>query len=103
MPSAFVPVVPINEVAPGAHQPRTGERTQIVARYNAVEDETPARLSSQLPNGVTLQLECTADDGAFVKFDAAINEGRQRVPGSRRGTTIRMRTPPVPIAVLHDR
>ncbi|KWA35247.1 transposase [Burkholderia multivorans] len=67
LPSAFVPVVPINEVA----QVRTSPEPVSVRRsshgYEAAKTATPARLSAQLPNGVTLQLECAAHDGALVK------------------------------------
>jgi transposase len=67
LPSAFVPVVPINEVAPVRTSPEPVSVRRSSHRYEAAMTATPARLSAQLPNGVTLQLECAAHDGALVK------------------------------------
>ncbi|AOJ73571.1 IS66-like element accessory protein TnpA [Burkholderia savannae] len=67
LPSAFVPVVPINEVAPVRTNPEPVNVRRTSHRYEAAKAMTPARLSAQLPNGVTLQLECAAHDGALVK------------------------------------
>lgn len=67
LPSAFVPVVPINEVAPVRTNPEPVSVRRSSHRYEAAKAVTPARLSAQLPNGVTLQLECAAHDGALVK------------------------------------
>lgn len=67
LPSAFVPVVTVNEVAPV----RMNREPVSVGRsshgYESAKATKPARLSAQLPNGVTLQLECAAHDGALVK------------------------------------
>lgn len=67
LPSAFVPVVPINEVAPVRTSPEPVSVRRSSHGYEAAKTATPARLSAQLPNGVTLQLECAAHDGALVK------------------------------------
>lgn len=67
LPSAFVPVVPINEVAPVRTNPEPVSVRRSSHGYEAAKTATPARLSAQLPNGVTLQLECAAHDGALVK------------------------------------
>lgn len=67
LPSAFVPVVPINEVAPVRTSPEPVSVQRTSHRYESAKTATPARLSAQLPNGVTLQLECAAHDGALVK------------------------------------
>ncbi len=64
---AFVPVVTVGEVAPV----RTSGAPVSVRRssheYESAKAATPARLSAQLPNGVTLRLECAAHDGALVR------------------------------------
>jgi transposase len=67
LPSAFVPVVAVGEVAPMRtnHEPASVRRTSH--RYESAKAMTPARLSAQLPNGATLLLECAAHDGALVK------------------------------------
>lgn len=67
LPSAFVPVVTVNKVATVRtnHEPVSVRRTSH--RYESAKTMTPARLSAQLPGGVTLQLECAAHDGALVK------------------------------------
>jgi|SRR5579863_2989068 len=67
LPSAFVPVVTVNEAGPVRtnHEPVSVRRSS--QRYESAKAATPARLSAQLPNGVTLQLECAAHDGALVK------------------------------------
>lgn len=67
LPSAFVPVVPINEVAPVRTNPEPVNVRRSSHGYEAAKTATRARLSAQLPNGVTLQLECAAHDGALVK------------------------------------
>lgn len=67
LPSAFVPVVPINEVAPVRTSPEPVSVRRSSHRYESAKTAMPARLSAQLPNGVTLQLECAAHDGALVK------------------------------------
>ncbi|MFC0695981.1 IS66-like element accessory protein TnpA [Paraburkholderia humisilvae] len=66
-PSAFVPVVTVNEGAPVRtnHEPVSVRRTSH--RHESAMAATPARLSVQLPNGVTLQLECAAHNGALIR------------------------------------
>jgi transposase len=65
--SAFVPVVAIDDPAPAS--------TPAPAPWPVPEPERsplspraapPARLSAQLPNGVKLELECSAHDAALV-------------------------------------
>ncbi|MBU6489858.1 MAG: transposase [Burkholderiales bacterium] len=67
LPSAFVPVVTINEVAPVRTNPEPVSVRRSSHGYGSAKTATPARLSAQLPNGVTLQLECAAHDGALVR------------------------------------
>ncbi|WP_118186213.1 IS66-like element accessory protein TnpA [Paraburkholderia phosphatilytica] len=67
LPSAFVPVVTVGEVAPMRTNPEPVNVRRTSHRYESAKAMTPARLSAQLPNGVTLQLECAAHDGALVK------------------------------------
>lgn len=67
LPSAFVPVVTVDEVAPMRTNPEPVNVRRTSHRYESAKAMTPARLSAQLPNGVTLQLECAAHDGALVK------------------------------------
>lgn len=67
LPSAFVPVVTVNEVAPVRTNPEPVSVRRTSHRYESAKTATPARLSAQLPNGVTLQFECAAHDGALVK------------------------------------
>ena len=65
--SAFVPVVTVNEAAPVRVNREAVAVREPARRYESAKPATPARLSTQLPNGVTLQLECGAHDGALVK------------------------------------
>lgn len=67
LPSAFVPVVTVDEVAPMRTNPEPVNVRRTSHRYESAKAMTPTRLSAQLPNGVTLQLECAAHDGALVK------------------------------------
>ncbi len=67
LPSAFVPVVTVGEVAPVRMNPEPVSVRRSSHGYGSAKTATPARLSAQLPNGVTLQLECAAHDGALVK------------------------------------
>ncbi len=67
LPSAFVSVVTVNEVAPVRTNPEPVSVRRSSHGYEAAKTATPARLSAQLPNGVTLQLECAAHDGALVR------------------------------------
>jgi transposase len=65
--SAFVPVVAIDEPttvmasAPAPHRATRAESSCVSPRSPRL-----ARLSAHLPNGVKLELECSADDAAIV-------------------------------------
>jgi transposase len=67
--SAFLPVVTLPEVT----QPVEAavELAAVVQRETAstpaLRAPAPARLRAQLPNGVTLELECGGRDGALLK------------------------------------
>jgi transposase len=67
LPSAFVPVVTVGDVAPVRMNPEPVSVRRSLHGYESAKTATPARLSAQLPNGVTLQLECAAHDGALVR------------------------------------
>lgn len=67
LPSAFVPVVTVGEVAPVRTNPEPVSVRRSSNGYEAAKTATRARLSAQLPNGVALQLECAAHDGDLVK------------------------------------
>ncbi|MFM0384157.1 IS66-like element accessory protein TnpA [Paraburkholderia dipogonis] len=66
-PSAFVPVVAIDEPtavmasAPASHRATRAESSCVSPRSTRL-----ARLSAHLPNGVKLELECSAEDVAIV-------------------------------------
>ena len=66
-PSAFVPVVAIDEPtavmasAPASHHATRAESSRVSPRSTRL-----ARLSAHLPNGVKLELECSAEDVAIV-------------------------------------
>jgi len=66
-PSAFVPVVAIDEPtvvmasAPASHRATRAESSCVSPRSTRL-----ARLSAHLPNGVNLELECSAEDVAIV-------------------------------------
>ncbi|MFL9944332.1 IS66-like element accessory protein TnpA [Paraburkholderia graminis] len=63
-PSAFVPVVTVNDVMSVTQRvplPQSPKKNQ------SVTSALQARLSAQLPNGVTLRLECGAHDAALVR------------------------------------
>ena len=66
---AFVPVVTLAEVSQPVEP--TGELAAVARREAAAAPgqraTAPARLRAQLPNGVTLELECGGGDGALVK------------------------------------
>ena len=65
---AFVPVVTLAEVSQPVEP--TGELAAVARREAAAPGQratAPARLRAQLPNGVTLELECGGRDGALVK------------------------------------
>jgi transposase len=66
---AFMPVVTFGEVSQPVEPVR--DAAPVVARREpaapALRATVPARLRAQLPNGVTLELECGGRDGALVK------------------------------------
>jgi transposase len=62
--SAFVPVVTVEDVTPVAQR---GPVSESPKRNQSVSSAMQARLSAQLPNGVTLRLECGAHDAALVR------------------------------------
>ena len=66
---AFLPVVTLGEVSRPVEA--MVEAAPVVARREpaapALRASVPARLRAQLPNGVTLELECGGRDGALVK------------------------------------
>jgi transposase len=65
-----MPVVTRGEVGVEAVQ-AVAQAAALVARREApapaLRAPAPARLRAQLPNGVTLELECGGRDGALVK------------------------------------
>lgn len=69
MVPAFMPVVTLGEVSRPVEA--MVEAAPVVARREAaapaLRASVPARLRAQLPNGVTLELECGGRDGALVK------------------------------------
>ena len=67
LPSAFVPVVTVNEAEPERVKREPVTVHESSKRYEPAKRAAPARLSAQLPNGVTLQLEFAAHDCALVK------------------------------------
>ena len=66
---AFMPVVTLGEVSRSVDA--MVESAPVVTRREAavpaLRAPVPARLRAQLPNGVTLELECGGRDGALVK------------------------------------
>ncbi|MGE8454246.1 MAG: IS66-like element accessory protein TnpA [Pseudomonadales bacterium] len=67
-PSAFVPVVEVRGVPPQAQRsrPASPESTSVPVPQSSSSPQL-ARLSARLPNGVTIELECTPKDGPLVK------------------------------------
>ncbi|HZZ03348.1 IS66-like element accessory protein TnpA [Paraburkholderia sp.] len=65
--SAFVPVVAIDEpTAVMASAPASHRATSADSSCVSPHSTRPARLSAHLPNGVKLELECSADDVAIA-------------------------------------
>ena len=67
---AFVPVVTLAEAShpvEAAVELAAMARREAAAAAPALRVPAPARLRAQLPNGVTLELECGGRDGALVK------------------------------------
>lgn len=66
-PSAFVPVVTIDEpTAVMASAPASHRVTRAESSCVSPSSARLARLSAHLPNGVKLELECSAEDVAIV-------------------------------------
>ncbi|WP_288830957.1 hypothetical protein [uncultured Paraburkholderia sp.] len=66
-PSAFVPVVAIDETTPVmASAPASHRATSAESSCVSTPSTRPARLTAHLPNGVKLELECSAKDAAIV-------------------------------------
>ncbi len=65
----FMPVVTLDEVSRpvGAMVESAAVVTRREAAAPALRAPVPARLRAQLPNGVTLELECGGRDGSLVK------------------------------------
>jgi transposase len=65
--SAFVPVVAIDEPTPVmASAPASHRTTSAESSCVSPPSTRPARLTAHLPNGVKLELECSAKDLAIV-------------------------------------
>lgn len=65
--SAFVPVVTIDEPTPVVTCTRSPSRATSAESSCAPQLSTrPARLTARLPNGVNLELECSAGDVAVI-------------------------------------
>lgn len=66
--AAFVPVVAVNRA--GSVEPQPERCTRLPARAEAARalpyTPAPSRLMAELPNGVTLKLECGAQDATLV-------------------------------------
>ena len=81
-PSAFVPVVEITDTGTVAvlQQPGKPEALPIPASHESVRISQRApsssRLVAQLPNGVSLELECMSEDAALLKAMIAALRGR---------------------------
>ncbi|MFJ1260910.1 IS66-like element accessory protein TnpA [Cupriavidus sp. CuC1] len=67
-PAAFVPVVEIGGIVPKAEPLATPGRLPVHYEPEPVPPPSSplARLAAQLPNGVTVELECTGQDAALV-------------------------------------
>ncbi|WP_338031183.1 hypothetical protein [Cupriavidus oxalaticus] len=62
-PTAFVPVVEVHGAGPRAEP----ERPTVPVPVRALQPPLPSRLTAQLPNGVTMELQCGGQDVALVK------------------------------------
>jgi transposase len=68
-PSAFVPVVAVGDVVPVHQASEYAPVAEPAMRHEAAHARRSipvAKLSAQLPNGVTVRLECSAGDAALV-------------------------------------
>ncbi|WP_316151030.1 IS66-like element accessory protein TnpA [Cupriavidus sp. BIC8F] len=68
-PAAFVPVVEIHGAGPQAEPGRTTMPGAVSVPVRALQPPAPlpSRLVAQLPNGVTVELQCGGQDVALVK------------------------------------
>lgn len=72
-PAAFIPVIEVTDAGPMVVSPRPEKPSALPApilRESArvsPRPPLPSRLVAQLPNGVSLELECTDQDTALVK------------------------------------
>ncbi len=65
--SAFIPVIAIDEpITPMASKPTSHRATRAESSCVSPRSTRLARLSAHLPNGVKLELECSAEDVAIV-------------------------------------
>lgn len=65
---AFMPVLTLGEVGRPVQTLRKSEPVERrAAAYPTLRAPVPTRLRAQLPNGVTLELECGGRDGVLVK------------------------------------
>jgi transposase len=84
-PAAFMPVVEVGPVEPKS-APSPARPDHLAAHREPVRasqrSPLPSRLVAQLPNGVSVELECSGQDGSLV---AAMIEtlGRCHVPARR--------------------
>jgi transposase len=71
LPSAFVPVVAISDdswaASPMPPQPEPDAPAAPMRVHAPQRPPLPSRLVAQLPNGVSLELECTGQDCALLK------------------------------------
>lgn len=83
--AAFVPVVAVTHA--DSVDPKPGHSTFLPARSEAARalqyTPAPSRLMAELPNGVTLRLECGGQDAALVSVMIETLMGRCDVPARR--------------------
>ena len=84
-PSAFVPVVEIGRT--DAQSRRSGPQSELLPAHgesvrSSLRPPVPSRLTVEMPNGITLKLECSGQDTTLVS--AMIETlGRYHVPAGR--------------------
>ena len=84
VPAAFIPVVEVEEVATRPAPPAESEPLPAPRQPARASQRPPlsSRVVAQLPNGVSVELECTGQDAALVT--AMIETlGRCHVPARR--------------------
>jgi transposase len=77
---AFVPVIAVNHVDSVDMKP--GHSTLLPARSELQYTPAPSRLMAELPNGITLRLECDGQDATLVSVMIE-TLGRCDVPARR--------------------